>query len=186
MRRPATATWSTFAARRGHELDLRHLPPSLRGIGHAFATTRGRYAENKNAGHFWPAFCLETSVLSTCLVEQGVDIILRCVADVAFQLRTIQEFGIALSGIDDRRRMRLDGVDAAPDIHHDGNVMLDELHRVHHLLDALAGEVLEIAGFENRDDALLDFLAEQLLLIRRSDPAQRRGRIVDRLGGFED
>src|SRR3984885_4081076 len=163
MRRPATATWSTFAARRGHELDLRHLPPSLRGIGHAFATTRGRYAKNKNAGQNGRRFVWKRVPYS---VEQRVDIILRGVADVAFQLRTIQEFGVALSGIDDRRCMRLDGVDAAPDIHHNGNVMLDELHRVHHLLDALAGEVLEIAGLENRDDALLDFLAEQLLLIR--------------------
>ena len=33
--------------------------------------------------------------------------------------------------------------------------------------DDLAGEVLEVAGFENRDDTLLDFLAEQPLLVRR-------------------
>ena len=57
---------------------------------------------------------------------------------------------------------------------------------VHHLLDALAGEVLEIAGLENGDDAFLDFFAEQLLLIRRSDLAECGGRIVDGFGGFED
>src|SRR6202012_1032460 len=119
-------------------------------------------------------------------VEQRVDIVLRGVADVAVGFRTVQEFGVALAGVDDRRRMSLDGVDATPDLHHDRDVMLDELHRGHHLLDALAGEVLEIAGPEDRDDAFLDFLPEQLLLIRRSDLAECRSRIVDRFGGFED
>ena len=56
----------------------------------------------------------------------------------------------------------------------------------HHLADALAGEVLEVAGLEDRDDAFLDFLAEQLLLVGRDDLGQRAGRLVDRLGGFED
>ena len=61
--------------------------------------------------------------------------------------------------------MRLDCVDATPNVHHDGYVIFDEFHRGHHLADALAGEVLEITGLENGNDALLDFLAEDLLLV---------------------
>jgi hypothetical protein len=41
--------------------------------------------------------------------------------------------------------------------HHLVDVLLDELHRGHHLGDTLAGEVLEVAGLEDRDDAFLDF-----------------------------
>ena len=82
--------------------------------------------------------------------------------------------------------MRLDGVDAAPDVHHDGDVVFDELHRGHHLADALTGQILEIAGLEDRDDAFLDFLAEQLLLIRRGHLGQRGRRLIDRFGGFQN
>src|SRR5665213_377376 len=82
--------------------------------------------------------------------------------------------------------MGLDRIDAVPDVYHDGDVILDEFHRGHHLLDALAGQILEIAGLENRDDALLDFLAQQLLLIGRIHFHQRAGGLVDRLGGFQD
>ena len=82
--------------------------------------------------------------------------------------------------------MGLDGIDAAPDIHHDVDVMLDELHRVHHLVDALAGKVLEIARFEDGDDPFLNFFAEQALLVGRSDLGHSAGRLVDGFGGFED
>ena len=77
---------------------------------------------------------------------------------VIVELRTVQQPVVAFPGIDDRRRMRLDRIDAAPDVHHDGDVILDELHRGHHLVDALAGQVLEIAGLEDRDHLFLDFL----------------------------
>ena len=82
--------------------------------------------------------------------------------------------------------MRLDRVDATPDIHHDGDVVFDEFHRGHHLADALTGQILEIAGLEDGNDALLDFLAEQLLLIRRGHLGQRGRRLIDRLGGFQN
>jgi hypothetical protein len=65
-------------------------------------------------------------------------------------------------------------------------VVFDEFHRGHHLADALAGEILEIAGLEDRDDAFLDFLAEQLLLVRRGVLGQRGRGLVDRLGGFQN
>src|SRR5260370_5924107 len=99
---------------------------------------------------------------------------------------TIQQPGVALPGIDDRWRMRLDRVDAAPDIHHRVDVLLDELHRGHHLADALAREILEVAGLEDRDHAFLDLFAEQLLLVRRGVARQRGSRLIDRLGGLED
>src|SRR5581483_12437516 len=82
--------------------------------------------------------------------------------------------------------MRLDRVDTAPDLHHDDNVMLDELHRGPHLLDTLTGQVLEVAGLEYRNNTFLDFLAEPLLLIGRADFAQTGRRVVDGFGGFQN
>ena len=83
-------------------------------------------------------------------------------------------------------RVGLDGVDATPDVHHDGDVVFDEFHRGHHLADALTGQILEIAGLEDRNDALLDFFAEDLLLVRRIHLGQRAGGLIDRLGGFQN
>jgi len=54
------------------------------------------------------------------------------------------------------------------------------------LLIALAGEILEIARLENRNHALLDFLAEQALLVRGGHLGQRGRGLIDRLGGFQD
>src|ERR1700677_1537337 len=173
MRRPVTATWSTFVARR--------------------ARRAGDFV-NKSAG-LWPAFsyglglpgvAVRRPEESRDLIEQRVDVVLRGVADVALNLRAVQQPGVTLAMINDRRRVRLDGVDATPDIHHDGDVIFDELHRGHHLLDALTGQILEIAGLEDRNHAFLDFLAEQLLLIRRSYPAQSGRGVIDRFRGFED
>ena len=82
--------------------------------------------------------------------------------------------------------MRLDGIDATPDLHHLDDVLFDEFHRLHHLADALARQVLEIAGLEDRDDAFLDFLAEQLLLVGRDVFGQCGGGLVDRLDGLEN
>ena len=42
-----------------------------------------------------------------------------------------------------------EGLDAAPDLHHAGDAVLDEFQRRQHLGDALAGEVVEIAGLED-------------------------------------
>ena len=77
-------------------------------------------------------------------------------------------------------------IDPTPDVHHDGDVIFDEFHRGHHFFDALTGQVLEIAGLEDGNDAFLDFLTEQLLLIGRGYGAQRGRRVVDRLGGFQN
>ena len=104
---------------------------------------------------------------------------------VAVQLRAVQQLGVAFAGVDDRGGVRLDGVDATPDVHHLVDVLLDELHRGHHLADALTGEILEVAGLEDRDDAFLDFLAKQLLLVGRGVLGQRGRGLVDCFGGFE-
>src|SRR5439155_3309488 len=77
-------------------------------------------------------------------VEHRVDVVLRGVADVAFHLRAVEQPGVALAGVDGRGCVRLDGVDAAPDVHHLVDVLFDELHRVHHLADALTGEVWKL------------------------------------------
>ena len=65
-------------------------------------------------------------------------------------------------------------------------MVFDELHRGHHLADALTGEVLEVAGFEDRHHALLDILAEDLLLVRRVHLGQRARRLIDEFGGLQD
>ena len=44
------------------------------------------------------------------------------------------------------------------------NVLLDELQRLKHMANALAGEVLEIAGLENLHDAVLNVLGKPLLV----------------------
>ena len=106
--------------------------------------------------------------------------------ETRFGVYAIPQPGIAFAGIDDRRRVRLDGVDATPDVHHDGDVVFDEFHRGHHLVDALTGQVLEIAGLEDGNDALLDFLAEDLLLVGRGYLGERGRGVVDRLGGFQN
>ena len=84
-------------------------------------------------------------------IEQRVDVVLRGVADVAFELGAIEQLLVLRAGVDDRLRVGLDGVDAAPDLHHHVDVTLDELHRVHDLVDALTGEILEAA--ESIDNA---------------------------------
>src|SRR3979411_359562 len=92
-------------------------------------------------------------------VKQRVDVVLRGMTLVAVELRTVQQPGVAFPNVDYRGGVRLDRIDATPDIHHDGDVILDEFHRGHHLADALTGEIMEVAGFEDGNDALLDFLA---------------------------
>src|ERR1700741_1889234 len=142
MPAPVTATWSMSAARRGRE--------------------RPGFPGNKKTPALGRRFVLSFATLRNS-VEQRVDIVLRGVAGIAIELRPVQKPGVAFAGIDDRRRMRLDRVDAAPDFHHHVDVVLDELHRGHDLADALTSQVLEIAGLVDRDDAFLDFLGENLL-----------------------
>ena len=64
--------------------------------------------------------------------------------------------------------------------------MLDELHRGHHLADALSGEVLEVAGLENADHAVLDFFAEPRVLVRRCGFAEGGRGLIDRFRGLEN
>lgn len=97
--------------------------------------------------------------------KHRIDIVLRSVIGIAIELRAIEQACIADAVVDDGGGMRLDGIDAAPDIHHDVDVMLDEFHRIHHLVDALSGQILKIAGFENRDHTILNVLAQSVLLI---------------------
>ncbi len=82
--------------------------------------------------------------------------------------------------------MGLDGVDATPDIHHDVDMVLDEFHRAHHLADALAGQILEVAGLENRDHAFLDLLAELDLLVVRGHLGEGGGGLVDGFSSLEN
>ena len=88
---------------------------------------------------------------SALAVEHGVDVALRDVAAVAVEPRAVQVLrAVAPSA----RRRVLDLVEHARD------VILDRVERRHHLGDALAGEVLEIARFENPDDEIGNVLRQ--------------------------
>src|SRR5882672_4740225 len=81
-------------------------------------------------------------------LEQRVDVVLRHMARVAVELRTVEQLGVALAlrlGLGDQI---LEGDDAAPDLHHARHVRLDEFPGVDDLADALAGDVLEITRLE--------------------------------------
>src|ERR1700730_5839819 len=204
MRRPGTATWSTFAARRAPEARRSSTVAPQGGQSEACPPMPARiefFRSTKDGGHgVRTPFANPTKKAASVStrrpktksnrdktsVEQRVDVILRGMTDVTLDLRAVEQPCVALPGIDDRRRVRLDRLDAAPDIHHHGDVVFDELHRGHHLLDALTGQILEIAGFEDRNHALLDIFAEQLLLIRRGYLGQRARRLIDRFRGLQN
>src|SRR5664279_6458035 len=69
-------------------------------------------------------------------VKQRVDVVLRCMTDVAVRPWTVQQPGVAFPMVNDGRSVCPDSIDAAPDIHHDDDVVFDEFHRGHHLADA--------------------------------------------------
>ena len=71
-----------------------------------------------------------------------------------------------------RRRSR-------PDLHHAGDAILDEFQRRQHLGDALAAEILEVAGFEDADDVIADVARERLLLVVLERRGQGVGSFVD-------
>ena len=102
-------------------------------------------------------------------------------AFIIHALRAVEQAGIADAGVDDCRRMLLDRVNAAPDLHHFVDVMLDEFHRGHHLADALAGEILEVTRLENADHALLNVFAELGLLIQRAPRLVAKRTLIDAL-----
>src|SRR3978361_686270 len=93
------------------------------------------------------------------LLEQHVDVVLRRVARIALIFWAVQIPAVVLTIDYCRWRVGADGIDAAPDIHHDRDVAFDDLHRVHPLADALAGEILKVASLEDREHTLGDFIA---------------------------
>ncbi len=76
------------------------------------------------------------------------------------QLRAVEEAPVAVGVLVEHDRREL--LDAVPDRHQPRHVLLDELQRRQHMGDALAGEVLEIAGLENLHHAILDVVGEPL------------------------
>src|ERR1041385_7919510 len=90
--------------------------------------------------------------------EHAVDVVLSGVPAIFGKLRPVEETAI-VTGIDverDRREL----LDVLPDREQPRDVLLDKLQRLEHMADALAGQVLEIAGLENLHDALLDVMDE--------------------------
>jgi len=75
---------------------------------------------------------------------------------------------IALQSRTTRRRC---GVDMRELVERAGDLFIDATERRHHLGDALTGEILEIASFEDLDHAIPDVVGEFL-----RDVALERGR----------
>src|SRR5690606_37754181 len=83
------------------------------------------------------------------------------------------------------RTLRLDALellDAAPDFDHALDAVLDEGQSRDDLGDALAGEILKIAGLENGDDLVLNIGRQSLVALRLDMRGDLHGGIVDRLG----
>jgi hypothetical protein len=57
-------------------------------------------------------------------------------------------------------------------------VSFDEFERCHDLADALAGQVMEVAGFKNLDDPLPGVVDEVLFLLSLDQGGQRIGTLI--------
>ena len=66
------------------------------------------------------------------------------------------------------------------------HALLDHVERLDHLADALAGEILEIAGLEQPRDVLLDVLRHAARVAGQLRGGERLGAVVDRLGRLQD
>ena len=76
------------------------------------------------------------------------------------------------------RREVLQDFDTAPDVHHLDDVSFDKFERCHDLADALAGQVLEIAGFKNLHDPLPDVADEVQFVLGFDQGGQRIGALI--------
>src|SRR4051812_33424891 len=116
--------------------------------------------------------------------EHAVDVVLGGVAAVVGELRAVEEAAVVLNfGLEHNRRELLDAV---PDRQQPGDVLLDELQRLKHMANALAGEILEIAGFENLHDPVLNVVGKPLLMAALGRRRQRVGGLVDLFGRLQD
>src|SRR3954447_25907850 len=97
--------------------------------------------------------------------EQRIDVVLRGVADVLGELRSVEQPGIALTLRDLLNLDALEGLQTTPDLHHAQDMRLDEFQGPDNLADALAGQILEITGLEDLDDSLLHVLRQRVILI---------------------
>jgi hypothetical protein len=97
------------------------------------------------------------------LTEQSIDGVLGRDAFVGCKRRAVQESGLPLTpGIINCLDI-FEALHPAPDIDHMMDTLFNEPHRIDDLADALAGNVLEIAGLEDADH-LLHNLSGNLLI----------------------
>ena len=65
---------------------------------------------------------------------------------------------------------------------HAGDVILDEVQDRQNLADTLSGEILEIAGFEDLDDNVLNILDQALLVLAGDRSGKSFRRLIDFFG----
>src|SRR4029450_7445266 len=84
------------------------------------------------------------------------DLALPGMAVVVVELRAVEQLAmvvwVVLVVVDEF----LEGVEAAPDVDHLVDALLDEFHDADDLVDALPGQILEVAGLVEDDDAVQD------------------------------
>ncbi len=115
------------------------------------------------------------------LSKHRVDFALTGVAAIAVELGAVDQLAAGRGLF--RRSLRRTAVAA---IEHGRELLLDQVQGVDHLGDALAGEVLEIAGLVDRHRALLDVLGEPALVVAPERGGQRLGAVVDAFGRVQD
>ena len=105
-------------------------------------------------------------------------------AAIIGEFRAVEKAAIVLRPCIEHDRREL--LDVMPDRQQPGDVLLDELQRLEYMTDALAGEILEIAGLENLHHAVLDIMGQPLFVAALDRRRQRVGGLVDLFGRLQD
>ena len=84
------------------------------------------------------------------------------------------------------RRRRVARRTALAALEHARHLVLEHVQGADHLADALAGEILEIAGFVDLHHVVLDVLGQPALVVGLQRGGERLGAVVDDLDRFQD
>ena len=105
-------------------------------------------------------------------------------AGIAVELGTVEQ-PAAVRRLCRRGRL-IAPVNSVAAIEHGRDLVLDHRHGADHIADALAGKILEIAGFVDLHDVVLDVLGQAALVIVLQRGGERPGAFVDDLDRFQN
>ena len=114
-------------------------------------------------------------------IEEFIDIVL--VDAFAVQGGTVQKRRIALA-IGRDRWSDFGNIFFAPDLDHRVDTFLDKFQGVDHLGNALAGDILEITGFEHFDGLLEDIFGRLAIVVGHRVRLNLAGQRFDGFGGL--